>query len=224
MGVPLMPRHDQVQRIRVTFGISEPLCYVSVLDIHRTWERHLNRAQIPVSYSEGFNPHARIYFAAALPLGYCSTCEIMDLMLAETRDAAELQTQLAATAPPGLQIISVQEAELHDRAPLKGMRDAVYMVTVWGVQESLVASSISEMLLCKSIVRERIKKGEQREYDLRPLIHSIAISRADDQSVDLDMYLACGPDGSGRPEEIIDALSLDGITRFQIVRKRLIWE
>ena len=47
------------QRLRLTFAKGEPIKYISHLDLMRTWERALRRAQVPLAYSEGFNPRPK---------------------------------------------------------------------------------------------------------------------------------------------------------------------
>ena len=70
-------------RIRVTFSKTYHMRYTSHLDVHRTWERTLRRARLPLAYSQGFNPRPKINLAAALPLGFTSDCEIVEFWLDE---------------------------------------------------------------------------------------------------------------------------------------------
>ena len=54
------------QRLRVTFAKEGPLRWVAHLDLMRTWERAIRRAVLPLTYSQGFSPHAKIALAAPL--------------------------------------------------------------------------------------------------------------------------------------------------------------
>jgi radical SAM-linked protein len=71
------------QRLRIIYGIEGALSYASVLDIGRLWERLLHRSGMPLAYTQGFNPHPRMQFAAALAVGYTSSYEVLDLLLSE---------------------------------------------------------------------------------------------------------------------------------------------
>ncbi|NLY60794.1 MAG: DUF2344 domain-containing protein, partial [Clostridiales bacterium] len=53
-------------RIVVKYTIGEKVKYISHLDFMRAVQRALRRAEIPVAYSKGFNPHPRLSFASAL--------------------------------------------------------------------------------------------------------------------------------------------------------------
>ncbi len=54
------------QRLRITYRKDGPAKYVAHLDLMRTWERAIRRATLPLAYSQGFSPHARIAMAAPL--------------------------------------------------------------------------------------------------------------------------------------------------------------
>ncbi|MGF1504453.1 MAG: TIGR03936 family radical SAM-associated protein [Anaerolineae bacterium] len=66
-------------RYRIRFGKQDDLRYTGNLDIARIWERTLRRAGAPGVYSNGYNPRPKLQIAAALPLGYSSVCEIVDV-------------------------------------------------------------------------------------------------------------------------------------------------
>ncbi len=52
---------------------------LSHLELARALERAVRRAQLPFAVSQGFSPHMRIAFGAALPVGVGGTAEIFDL-------------------------------------------------------------------------------------------------------------------------------------------------
>ena len=74
-------------------------------------QRAFKRANIPVWYTEGFNPHAYIMFPLALSLGVESECEIMDFNITEQMDFDVIKSRLNSVLPQGLQIIKVAVQE-----------------------------------------------------------------------------------------------------------------
>lgn len=54
-------------RLRVTFRETGRLAMLSHLELARALERAVRRAQLPFAVSQGFSPHMRIAFGAALP-------------------------------------------------------------------------------------------------------------------------------------------------------------
>lgn len=57
-----------VIKLRVEISKDEEIRYISHLD-YGAIEKALKRAEIPVAYSEGFNPHMKLAFASALAVG-----------------------------------------------------------------------------------------------------------------------------------------------------------
>ena len=68
-------------RVRITFSKQGALRFIGHLDLHRLWERAMRRANLPLTYSQGFHPQPKISLAAALPLGFSSRGEVLDARL-----------------------------------------------------------------------------------------------------------------------------------------------
>ena len=68
-------------RIQITFSKQGSLRYTGHLDLHKLWERAARRAELPLAYSQGFHPQPKMNIAAALPLGFSSRCEVLDMRL-----------------------------------------------------------------------------------------------------------------------------------------------
>ena len=71
------------------------------------WERISRRAGLSLAYSQGFHPQPKIQLAAALPLGFSSRCELVDLWIDGEADLARLPADLQNAVPPGLKILDV---------------------------------------------------------------------------------------------------------------------
>lgn len=68
-------------RLRLTFAKTDAMRFTGNLDLHRTWERTIRRAGLPLAYSQGFHPQPRLNLASALPLGFTSQFEMVDVWL-----------------------------------------------------------------------------------------------------------------------------------------------
>lgn len=217
-------RTKVVQRLRITFGVDGPLTYASVLDMGRLWERLSRRARIPVAYTQGYNPHPRLQFAAALPVGYSSTSEILDTYLDERIDLREFLANVQPQCPTGLTIIGLEDVPIR-AAPLQSlMRKAHYRVRVWAEESPCeIRVAIDRFLARPNIVRQRLRKRRMIDYDLRRLVHELGLSSSAGGQHELRMVVSCGPRGSGRPEQIIDELGLK-VDRYTIHRTGLVWD
>lgn len=81
--------------------------YVSHLDMFRLMQRAVRRAEIPLWYTEGFNPHPYISFLLALSLGTEGLREPVDIRIVDEMTTDEIKNRLNAAMPEGLCIEAV---------------------------------------------------------------------------------------------------------------------
>src|SRR5689334_8490300 len=160
-------------RIRITFVKQGALRYTGHLDLHKLWERAVRRAELPLAYSQGFHPQPKMNMAAALPLGFSSRCEVMDMKLEQDIPLENLPTRLNSTLPSGLQVVDVQQVEERAPALQTQVLSAEYEVTLTeAINRSELERKIGSVMESKSIPRERRGKT----YDLRPLIEELSLA------------------------------------------------
>jgi len=205
-------------RLRVTFQKSEALRYTGHLDLHRAWERMLRRAGLPLAYSLGFHPQPRIQQACALPLGFTSREELIDIWLEQAAPVSDLEASLRRAAPPGLEILHVECVDLRAPALQTQVRAADYEACLLDpLPETSLQPRIDELLAAEALPRERRGKT----YDLRPLIHELVLlPREENQELTrLQMRLSAREGATGRPEEVLAALDLDPLhTRIERIK------
>ncbi len=218
----MSPDERIVQRLRFTYGVAGPLRYVAVLDMMRIWGRLLRRAEIPIAYSQGFHPKPKLQIAAPLPVGYSSECEMIDVFLNREVKASKVHTTTRRQSPVGLDIMDIDKVPVKAPAAQGTMREAIYRVRIWTDKKAaMLNKGVQNLLSREEIIRQRFKKGEMVDYDLRPLVHDIAYDHAREEYHQLQVRVRCSPRGAGRPEEIVDELHLDP-THYTIHRTHLI--
>jgi radical SAM-linked protein len=194
-------------RLRLTFTKTGSLKYTGHLNLHRTLERTFRRAGLPLAYSQGFNPQPRMNLAEALPLGITSECEVMDVWLETQIDLEQAQKDLDRAVPPGMQILTMCEVDEQSPPLQTQVVAAEYRVTVSGGTPNTVAvdldSRARDLLSQSTLMRERRGK----HYDLRPLIESLSV----EENV-LVMKLSARDGATGRPDEVLRALGVEGGT------------
>lgn len=215
--------HEAVQRMRLTYSVEGALIYVAVLDLGRMWERLLRRAGVPLAYSQGFNPHTRLQFAAPLPVGYSSECELLDVWLRRSVHPGDIVAPIRAQSPRGLTLHGVVEVPLRAPAPQSSVRLATYRVRLhMRAGCASISESLARFLAQESAVRTRNRKGRQQDYDLRQLVQHVTHVGEVGGEHELSMILACGPGGSGRAEEVLAALDLP-VESYSVHRTHLVW-
>ena len=198
------------QRLRITFAKGEEIKYISHLDLMRLWERALRRARVPLAYSHGFNPRPKMAVAAPLPVGFTSRGEVMDVVLERHVSPYNFARSLASHLPPGLELLSVEEVYPKLPSLQSQVCAAEYRVTVsWAGSEDemegeLLAEQVRQLLSAEQLPRQRRGK----DYDLRPLIEDLWVEGKEADDWVLGMRLRAGSQGTGRPDEVLDALGL----------------
>jgi radical SAM-linked protein len=92
-------------RIRIKYTKSEEVKFISHRDLMRTFQRAIRRAEIPISYSQGFNPHMKISWGQALKVGKTSSGEYAKLQLESFIRPQELMQKLNKQLPQGIEIL-----------------------------------------------------------------------------------------------------------------------
>ena len=199
------------QRLRIVFVKGPQLKYISHLDLALAWERALRRAGVPLAYSQGHTPHARMQIASGLPLGYISSAEMMDVMLTEPMTPTEFSNQVAPALPQGLKVKSVEEVPLKSPSLQSALREAEYRAVIeTSLPAAELAQRVASLLAANHFEQQRMRKGREESFDLRPLVKEVKLAAADQdkgQAV-LTMRLSAGQRGNVRPDAVLTALGL----------------
>ncbi len=209
---------NYVQRLRFIFSKTGPTRYISHLDVARALERALNRAKIPLAYTQGYNKRPRMQLAAALPLGFTSECEIADIWLMETLEPDVAHEMMMSKMAPGIEIFEVREIPLSAPATQTLTAEAKYEAIILDpIERSELQAQIEDFMAAESIERERRGKV----YDLRELVLDLMLVEMANDTLRIDMHLYLLPGKTGRPDEVLDALGLDPLAA-RIHRKAII--
>ena len=200
-------------RIQITFSKQGPLRYTGHLDLHKLWERAARRAELPLAYSQGFHPQPKMNIASALPLGFSSRCELLDMRLEHDISLDGLADKLNNTMPEGIRVTDIKQADERAPALQTQIASAEYEVTLKeSADGSDLKQKIDSVMETESMIRTRRKK----EYDLRPLIEEFRLI-SDNK---LFMKLTAKEGATGRPEEVLDELGIP-FEETRIERTRL---
>ncbi len=186
--------------------------YVSHLDLIRLFSRVFKRAGVPLTYSEGFNPHPKLAIGLPLSVGVTSESEYMDAEI-ERELTKEDFDSLNKHMPMGLHFNSVGERILTMKK-LSDIRYAAYRVTV--SCSPLTDEAVSAILERETLMVEKTTKRKTEETDILPDITELKIEGQTDDGVILYMVLSAGPSANLKPDLVLSALTqyIDGFTVF----------
>ena len=191
MSDPNAPRYF---RLRARYIEQGRLAMLSHLEVAHTLERTVRRAQLPFAISQGFSPHMKIAFGAALPVGVGSTCEIFDL-------------QMTVYVAPGKALAALRAASVDDLMVqecfyIEGKAPAASVAFPFSTYEAVFSEAVDaiEVPDAITVVRKRKEKVlEVAEYMPRPFEFEGASVR---------FTLQARPTGSLRPDVLLEHCSI----------------
>ncbi|WP_305767365.1 TIGR03936 family radical SAM-associated protein [Candidatus Epulonipiscium viviparus] len=207
-------------RIRAKFTKIGNVKFVGHLDTVRLFQRAIKVAGIPIAYSEGFNPHSKVYFALPLPVGMESVGEYIEIKTKTDVAPADLKDSLNAVLPKGIELLDCDEAEEGAPTLMSQVDAAIYEIIIKNLDN---ADKIVNVLEQPSIViAKRNKKKKWVEQEIKPLILDYAITE-DEEGIILTAKIKAGSRSNLNPELMLKAIfgsEFENIT-YDIKRQKL---
>lgn len=189
-------------KMLVVFEKKDRLRHVGHLDLMRAMQRALRRSGVPVAFSQGFNPHLLVTFAAPLSVGMSGLREVMEVPLSAEISEDDFKEKLRAALPPELPCVAVRAVDDRHPAPMALLYAAAYRVTVLEHAEETLAA-IPSLLNKENVMMLKKSKSGEKMVDIRPMIY--ALNPADGGS--FDCMLSLCEAASCKPELLLDALA-----------------
>lgn len=199
--------------IRARFIKQPAVRFISHLDVVRVFDRSLRRANIPVAFSKGFNPHPKITFAHPLPVGVTSDSEFFDLELTEDMSTEEIQKRLNRNLPEGFCILEVREIRDGAQPLMSVINTGIYNVEIdmdKEIREETIKTIIDKFLDAECVIvrKEKHKGGKVflKDINIRPLISSIKFLSLKDRILLVEMELSIGNSGNATPKMVLEGM------------------
>jgi len=198
------------------YSKEEEARFLSHLDLMTAMERAFRRAQLPLAFSEGFNPHPRISYASALAVGVTSEGEFLDLELEEDLAADEVLKRLQNFLPQGLKVLAIVPVTKRKESLMAIINMARYHVDIpllQALHQQDVDKMINDALSTATWIILRQGKKGVREVDIRPGVYRVQ-GRIENMVVDkiaknkliIEMDVQTGSSGNVKPEEVLEML------------------
>ena len=204
------------KKLRVYYSKQDQAKYFGHLEMVNVFLRALRRARLPVKFSEGFHPKAKISFDDPLPIGLESREECFTLTVTKTVKPSDLVRRLNAHLPAGLVVRRCEHAP--PKANRAAYHQARYLVSLQDQifdEENLSSfQHRSELIISRSN-----RKGKLKKMDLKAIVTDIELL----DSKRLMLTLKSEPGKTVRPAEALQhifKLKEDQIKRARIVKQR----
>lgn len=191
-----------MRSVRIWFTKTGTAKYISHLDLTRCMIRAFRRTDIPLWYTEGFNPHPHLVFALSLPLGVEGLCEAVDIRLDDDSfEDSKILEQLKSTGVPGIEFLKVTTPQFK---PLD-IAFADYEIITTLEAKSIISQKLSSGSV---LIEKKNKKKELKTYNVCDYICDVSF-REDDDALHFNFRLPAGNDFTVNPVLFCDALFLD---------------
>lgn len=212
-----------MRSIRIWFTKKDASKYISHLDLTRCLIRAFRRTDIPLWYTEGFNPHPYLVFGLPLPLGAEGMREVLDIRLTDdTYTNERVLSELNRVTVPGIQFLEVAEPIEKNLAINKGF----YTVTISSVSDAKILYNKIKDVVSKGdiIIEKKTKKGSVKEINVCEHIIDFNCSFNND-IVTLSFILPAGNDFTVNPVSFCNELfkrAGEGDLLYRIIRHKLL--
>ena len=185
----------------VVFEKTPRLRHVGHLDLMRAMQRALRRSGVPIAFSQGFNPHLLVTFAAPLSVGMAGKREVMEVPLSAPMEEADFKRLLSAALPADLPCVAVRAVDDRHPAPMALLQAAAYRIGPSEQAEAL-CTAVPALLERKEVMALRKTKSGEKLTDIRPMIYDL---RAENGALECTLSLCEA--ATCKPELLMDALA-----------------
>lgn len=200
--------HIQSGTVTVRLGFYKvgKLQYISHLDLQRAMKRAFLRSELPIWFSEGFNPHPKMIFSTPLSIGIESDCEFADVKFTRPVTPKEVMDGFNACMTEELQLF-------YAAPPVYKMTDvgwAAYEIVLYhpNASASLAESLVS--LYTHPLVLTKKSKAGDKDVDISPFIRDVrADFDAEAHAVRLHVLLCADNANFLNPEYLIRGAERD---------------
>ena len=193
--------------LRLCFCKKGALQYISHLDLQRTFQRILSRAELPLWYTQGFNPHPKLVFGLPLPIGCESVCEMADIKLVRDMPTEDILARLHKATVADLDFFACYPAE----RKFADIDAALYEYVIDSDIDGEIFEKIERVLSNSPLTVMKHTKSGEKEVDIFPMIKSFKLEKLNG-GLKITALLAAGSVQNLSPEYLLEAL-----------RKRLIF-
>lgn len=204
-----------MSKYRIQYTQGDEVKYISHLDFLRTINRVFARADLPIKFSNGFNPHPVMTIGLPLSVGTTSVCDVLDVDLTHDMDIAELTERINKNCPLGIRVTAAKRAE--NLKPLFNIDSAIYTARF----DTDGDPRIADFAAAESVMIEKKSKRGMKEVNIKDFIRSLGSADGGDREYGVTMHINAGNFSNLKPELVLSALGgFSGVTLSNIAINR----
>lgn len=184
--------------------------FVSHLDYLRAIERSIRRAELPVEYSSGFNPHLKFSLASALGVGIVSSAEFVEMEMAKDIEVNIAMECLQKALPNGIRIIDADVVASNEPPLMAKAGFSKYKVHLCGDGDKFSAAVNNFNNSTKVIYKKQVPKHKEKfkEVNIKDFVNEVKCEIRKGE-VALDFEIQIFQDGSLKARDVLNSLGVD---------------
>ncbi len=162
-----------MRRLFLAITKGEELRFLGHLDVIRTFERIVQRSGLIATFSEGFNPHMKIAFDAALGVGVAADPLYAELRIESGETTDEIAKKLSVECPEGFLIRGIIEAEPEWPKLINFLNEDCYEAegpVSFASDETETARRLAAFNVAESVLYERVTPKKTRVMDVKQML------------------------------------------------------
>jgi radical SAM-linked protein len=183
-----------------------PARFIGMRELGTIFLRAARRARLPLAFSRGHHPLPRLSFGPALPLGFSSDGELVDVELTETREPEAVLAAFRRELPEGMEPLEARDVPRSGPSIEGTIAAFVYEVDLGGLSappsDGVVASAVARFAGASAFPVTKHAKAGTRSVDARRLVRELALAGPQRLRVEL----AVEPTGGVKPSAVVGAL------------------
>ena len=205
---------------RIKFAKRGSLIFVSHLDFAHSFTRALKRAELPLKYSEGFNPHPKQVFALPLSVGMVGENELCDITLVEDFSHEEVMARLSKALTRDFEVKSVTDPDVK----MGKVKSAEYVLVFEKLSNT--KDELKKALSDLSPVTKTTKSGNEKELDLNSMVYGYEVETDGEKTI-ITLTLAASGESYLNPDLVLVSLRNMGLyipDEYDITRTEIFFE
>ena len=218
------PEPQPAAKLRLRFARRGTVRLLSHLETQSMFLRAIRRADLPVSYSQGFSPSPKVAFSCALPLGMETEADYLDLLLREPVPAPSAGERLGVALPSGFEILEAAEVPIKATSLMASVVGERYVAELrLAEEESLreIAAAANALKGLDAVCIERkAKKGKMVSEDILPTIKEIGARLEPGGCLTVELFVVREDKIKASAKQVLHFLAPDvPFERWQVLKK-----
>ncbi len=198
-----------METLRIVYTKQKYMKYLSHLELMKLFERVFRFQKLPLKFSEGFNPHPKMTFAAPLSVGFSSQSEIMEVQLNEK---VNLDHVIQMKFPDGIEIIKAKYVEAK-KSLMASIDFSEYMIRIdfnASIQEYPFEERAESFINQEAVNYEKkTKKGTMKTVNALSLVERFSVVFKEENELILRATLASSSSAGSLNPELLANLFLE---------------